>query len=64
MVFSVRFVLTFVLGANTLNWTLGETMQQKVYQSSIDQITHDTNIFLSKKKASVEASLVYIFPLK
>ena len=59
MVSFVRFVLTFVLGANNLNWTLGETMHQKVHLSSIDQITHDTNIYFSQKKSCFEASLVY-----
>ena len=64
MVSSLRLMLTFVLGANTLNWLLGETMHQKVHLSSVDQITHDTNIYFSEKKASAEASLVYTFPLK
>ena len=60
MVLSLRFMLTFVLGANTLNRTLGETMQQEVHISVIDQITHDTNIYFNMEKASFEGQLVYI----
>ena len=35
-------------------------MHQKVHLCSIDRITHDTNIYVIKKKESAEASLVYI----